>query len=146
MKIGVDIGGTHTDAVVVENGKILHFKKVVTTDPLEEGFYEAIKDFLHLPIKQVQVGTTHATNALLEGRDLYKVGVVRLAGHQPLLQPQGVLLETVGGGFEFNGRPITPFDRQEVIRAIERLVEKGAESIAIVGSFSPLFPNRSLSA
>ena len=70
--IGVDIGGTNTDAVLVdEQEKIVYAIKTPTTQDISQGFLTALKQLITpsgLEPKQIQgvfVGTTHATNAIL---------------------------------------------------------------------------------
>lgn len=164
-RIGIDIGGTNTDAVLVDNSdKIIASTKVPTTPDIHSGFKEAIKTVIETAqiaprnIKAVLMGTTHATNAILQGRDLYRVGVLRLSGHHPHLFPVGYgwpkLLvdnilagcETINGGFECDGRVITTLDTPEIHNALEKLAYQGAESIAIVGTFSPIDPTQEIEA
>jgi len=102
------------------------------------------------------LGTTHATNAILQQKDLYRVGVIRVAGHKPdsipscyawpeeMKQALYVGTVTVEGGFECHGDPITPLNLSEVEAAIDTLVKMGAESLAVVGVFSPLNPEQEL--
>ena len=156
-KIGIDIGGTNTDAVLVdEKSDIIASTKTSTTAEIDIGFQKVLSDILqqtNVPTSSVEgifLGTTHATNAILQQQDLYRVGVIRLAGHMPdsipscYAWPQEmkkaiyVDTETVNGGFECQGEPITPLDLKEVEAAIERLIAKGSESLAIIGTFSPL--------
>jgi N-methylhydantoinase A/oxoprolinase/acetone carboxylase beta subunit len=95
-RIGIDIGGTHTDAVLVdEHANIFNSAKTATTENIQEGFENVLKLLLaqvsiQLPeMKGIYLGTTHATNALLQQADLYRVGVIRLAGHDPASLPAG---------------------------------------------------------
>jgi N-methylhydantoinase A/oxoprolinase/acetone carboxylase beta subunit len=160
MKIGIDIGGTHTDGVIVdETGKLLHSVKVATTHPLEKGFIACLKTLLSngvqkKEIKTIVVGSTHAMNALLEGKRLAKVGLIRLAGQKTELFPptydwpssliEKVLAgyEQVNGGYECDGRTITPLNKQEVTAAAEKLLQKGAVSFVVQGAFSPVYPHQ----
>lgn len=163
--IGVDIGGTNTDAVIVDIDYAVVAKiKTSTTSDIISGFNNAILAVLKSSslqcedIAAVHVGTTHAVNAILERRELYKVGVIRLAGHQPRMLPpccgweedlKSTILAgfaTVNGGFECDGRPITPLHPEEVKAAARDLAAKGAESLAIVGVFSPLRPEQETAA
>ena len=157
--IGVDIGGTNTDMVLVDRDlKIVASVKRPTTQQIDLGFGEAL-DALKVDSKKVErvlVGTTHATNALLQKEDLYRVGLIRIAGHNPMTLPPCfgwpkdlqetvfVGCVTVGGGYECNGSEITPFCRKQLRSAIDDLLKKGAESFAIVGVFSPLYPEHEL--
>ena len=102
------------------------------------------------PIQGIYIGTTHATNAILQAKELYRVGVIRIAGHKPdslpacafwppsLKQAAFAGCITIDGGFECDGRPITPFNPDQAKKAAETLLSMGAESIAIVGVFSPI--------
>lgn len=156
-RIGIDIGGTHTDAVLVDaQSQIIAAVKITTTEQIEMGFEIVLQQLLQqIPIdfnqiKGIYLGTTHATNALLQQTDLYRVGVIRLAGQNPTSLPAGytwpsALKKTlglwqinVGGGFECDGTPLSNINPNEIRQAIDRLLERGAESLAIVGVFSPL--------
>lgn len=164
-KIGIDIGGTHTDAVLIDpKGKIIVWNKVTTTIPLEHGFKKVLTKLLqqaNIPpecIAEISIGTTHALNALIERRGLNTVGLIRLAGHQPMTLPpcfdwppdlrQQVLAGwmQVHGGYECDGRTLTPLNLQEVENAAESLLNAGAASLVINGVFSPLYPEQELMA
>lgn len=155
--IGVDIGGTNSDAVLVDaNDRIVSAVKAVTTEDISLGFADALNKLLlnsavnPKEISGVFLGTTHATNALLQKKDLFRVGVIRIAGQRPQSLPVAYAwpkdlkdavirgVETVGGGFECNGGLLTPLRNQEIRNAIERLLKNNVESIAVVGVFSPL--------
>lgn len=155
--IGMDIGGTNTDAVLIDDKeKILASIKTNTTEDIATGFSAALQGLLNeteIPaeaVRAVLLGTTHATNAILQNQGLYRVGVIRLAGHQPESLPpcfswpsalRDSLLAgylTLDGGYECHGSPITPLNRKQAKEAIEKLLGSGVESLAIVGAFSPL--------
>ena len=156
MIIGVDIGGTNTDAVLVDqNENILAAVKTTTTDDISQGFQTALRKLLKKAIapdeiEGIFVGTTHGGHAILQNKDLYRVGIIRIAGHFPDTLPscfswpkelKETLLagtETINGGFECHGGILTPLCQKEARQAIERLVQKGAMSLAIIGVFSPL--------
>lgn len=156
-RIGIDIGGTHTDAVLIDDqSKIICDVKTLTTENIEEGFQTVLQQLLQQTslnmhqIKGIYLGTTHATNALLQQKDLYRVGVIRLAGHHPISLPAGYswpeeLRKTlglwqvnVGGGYECDGTLLSPMNPNEIRNAIDQLQALGVESLAVVGVFSPL--------
>ncbi len=160
--IGIDIGGTNTDAVLIdERQRIIAKNKVPTQSAIEEGVESVLRGLLS-PLKNfdkdsvegIFIGTTQATNAILELKDLNRVGVLRIAGHQPetlkccASWPQEhrrhifVGCRTLDGGYECDGRPITPFDARQAKEAIQELIDRGAESLAINGVFSPLHPEQ----
>lgn len=155
--MGIDIGGTNTDAVLINQKKlIIAACKVPTEKPLENGVKKSIAKLLESSgidknkLQGIYIGTTHATNAILEAKGLYKVGVLRLAGHNPLaLDPcfkwpipirEAIFLgvKAVGGGFRCDQKEITPLSEREIRRAILELRDLGLESLAIVGVFSSL--------
>jgi N-methylhydantoinase A/oxoprolinase/acetone carboxylase beta subunit len=155
--IGVDIGGTNTDAVLVDDqNRIISTVKTTTTSDISIGFSIALKHLIEqsaIELNQVQsilLGTTHATNAILQKQDLFRVGVIRIAGQRPDILPAAFAwpqdlknaviggVETVGGGFECHGGLLTSICQQEIREAISRLLDKQVDSIAVIGVFSPL--------
>lgn len=162
MIIGIDIGGTNTDVVLVnKEKKIIAALKETTTKSIEEGVMRAISRLLESfeiqpeLIESVCVGTTHATNAILEAKDLLAVGLIRIAGHRPDFTP-GIswpielasqvikAYETIPGGYECHGAPITPFDKEKARLAIKKIGEKNVQAVSIVGAFSPMNPDQEL--
>jgi N-methylhydantoinase A/oxoprolinase/acetone carboxylase beta subunit len=155
--IGVDIGGTNTDAVLVNcDDEIICAVKTVTTDDISQGFFTVLSQILLKSSIQpdevtgIFLGTTHATNAILQKQGLFRVGVIRIAGQRPEALPvafnwpknlrETVVAgsETISGGLECHGGVLAPFRREEAYRAIKSLIERGVDSLAIVGVFSPL--------
>lgn len=155
--IGIDIGGTNTDAVLIENQeKIVALAKVSTTEDIAIGFEQVLVKLLAQKkadldeIEEVIVGTTHATNAILQQKELYRVGVIRIAGQYPESPPpcfgwpkelsQAILsgYATIDGGFECHGGPIRKLNEKQLRESCEDLIQNGAESLAIIGVFSPM--------
>ena len=87
VRIGIDVGGTFTDAVVVDNEtyEVIAKEKCQTTHHAKQGVAEGIVRNIENVLKKNNIspedvifiahGTTQATNALLEG-DVAKVGIV----------------------------------------------------------------------
>lgn len=163
--IGIDIGGTNTDAVIINRAnEILAACKIPTQRPLHEGVKKALIQLLQdsgidkSAIQGIYIGTTHATNAILEAKGLSKVGVLRLAGHRPVtLDPcfkwPGYIkktvfagVATVSGGYRCDMKEIASLSKNEIQRALVELFSMGMESLAIVGVFSPLSPNQEIEA
>lgn len=156
--LGIDIGGTHVDIVAIDtNESIIAFHKEPVSEHIENCILRAIKQLLNKGIqakhcKAIHLGTTLGINSLLELKSLYRVGVLRIAGHHPDLPPafnwpiekkKNIIasFETINGGREYNKNLISEFNPSEVHGAIDKLLTQGAESIAIIGVFSPLYSN-----
>ena len=83
LRIGIDVGGTNTDAVLLaEDRTVLAAVKRPTTPDIESGgraALEAVLDGQDLgAVRQAMLGTTQCTNAILERRGLRRVGVLRI--------------------------------------------------------------------
>ncbi|OFA29250.1 hydantoinase subunit beta [Glaciecola punicea] len=154
MHIGVDVGGTNTDAVLVSGNKVVASCKMPTTLDVEKGVSAAIKKVLDdsnvsaESIKCVMIGTTHFTNAFVQRRGLLEVGLIRIAlpagrGISPMLDWPDDIANTIGrnvhlvqGGYNYDGRLNSPFDEKGVVKAARQLKKQGIKSIAISGLFS----------
>ena len=74
-RIGIDVGGTNTDAVLVEDDRILASIKTPTTADVTSGITRALADILAASgaapdsLDAVMIGTTHFTNAVAQRRD-----------------------------------------------------------------------------
>jgi N-methylhydantoinase A/oxoprolinase/acetone carboxylase beta subunit len=162
--MGIDVGGTNTDTVVLtRDGVLLAKAKVPTTPDITGGIASGIDAVLGEPgvdparISHVMLGTTHATNAVLERRNLHRVAVIRVGGPathaiRPLFGwPEDLRAAVslgeriVDGGIEFDGREIVAFDAEGVRRFLESLPET-PDGIAITSVFSPVSPAHELAA
>ena len=89
LRIGVDTGGTFTDFVVVQDGRVTTWKELSTPDDpsraILEGIVRAVGEAGLLRGAEVIHGSTVATNALLEGRTA-RVAFVTNRGFEDLLE------------------------------------------------------------
>lgn len=156
MKIGVDVGGTNTDAVVMGAQGVAGWQKTPTTADVKSGIVSAITDAMSGAavrpelIDCVMIGTTQFTNAVIERRSLLPVGVIRLAlpatsAIPPLTDWPDDLIAAVGrnavlvkGGYEFDGREIAPLDELAVAEAARIWKAQGLRTAAITSVFSPM--------
>ena len=80
LRLGVDVGGTNTDAVVVdEAGGVLAAQKVPTTPDPMDGIRAAMSSVIPqvegTAIRQVMLGTTHPANAIIQRQGLDRIGL-----------------------------------------------------------------------
>jgi len=157
-RIGIDVGGTNTDAVLLEDARVVHAVKTPTTPDVTSGILTALRELLEGSrvdrgsIHAVMIGTTHFTNAVVQRKDLSPVAAVRVglpasASLEPfedwpedlarLVRGEVFMLE---GGHEYDGRPIVPFDEVGMREAARRIRARGVTSVAIASVFSPLNP------
>lgn len=156
MRIGIDVGGTNTDAVLMDGRKVLAEEKTPTTPDVTSGIVTALRTLIAdtqrdpADVQGVMIGTTHFTNAVVEAKRLMPTAAVRLGlpatqALPPMVDWPARLREALGhhtylchGGHEFDGREISPLDPDELRRAAADIAGKGICSIAISSVFSPV--------
>ncbi|MDR2305396.1 MAG: hydantoinase/oxoprolinase family protein [Treponema sp.] len=152
-RLGVDVGGTNTDAVVIdENLAVVASVKVPTSADVQSGIQNAIKAVLDGSgiergrIKKAMLGTTQCTNSIVERKRLAKIGVLRIGapattGIKPMVdwaEDLAVAAETaiIRGGYEFDGKPLAEFDKDAARVFFENCRAKTVKSVAISQLFS----------
>jgi N-methylhydantoinase A/oxoprolinase/acetone carboxylase beta subunit len=156
IRIGVDVGGTNTDAVVMDGAKVLAGVKAATTADVMSGVVAALKGAMAeaklepSAIDVVMIGTTHFTNAVVQRRDLAQTAAIRLglpatASLPPMVDWPDDLKAAIGGhrylahgGHEFDGREISPLDENELLGIADNIRAKGIRAAAISSVFSPV--------
>src|SRR5262245_32329678 len=92
LRLGIDVGGTNTDVVVLDDHATLLARFKSTTTPDVSGGIRNALDGLLVPhprlnpaaIRYAMLGTTHCTNAIVERRNLNRVGLVRVGAPSSL--------------------------------------------------------------
>jgi N-methylhydantoinase A/oxoprolinase/acetone carboxylase beta subunit len=163
-RLGIDVGGTNTDAVILDRSdQVLAKAKVPTTPDVTGGIVAALDAVLGSSsidvarITHAMLGTTHATNAVLERRKLHRVAVIRIGapatlGVRPMFEWPAALTAVVSagatvvaGGIEFDGRDLSPFD-DEAVAAFLGSVAGRCDGVAITSVFAPVSPRHELLA
>ncbi len=167
-RLGIDIGGTFTDFVVLdESNGALHFGKTLTTYPdPAEGIITGVKvvcERYNVQMQDIHTivhGTTLVTNAVIERKGA-KTGLITTKGFEDVLEigrelrydiydifltmPEPLVPEALRAGvterMNAHGEVIQALDHTEVTSALERLVESGVQSVAV--SFLHAFANPS---
>ncbi|HHY24940.1 MAG TPA: hydantoinase/oxoprolinase family protein [Clostridiaceae bacterium] len=151
MIIGLDMGGTHIDAVIIENGKIINIvKKPTDRENLFKSIWSTLEELLSgydkTKIKRINLSTTVSTNAIVENKTS-PVGMIIQGG--PGL-PHNFLAcgdenAFISGYIDHRGKIIKDFDFKEIDKAIELFKSKNIKSGAVVTKFSTRNPNIELS-
>jgi N-methylhydantoinase A/oxoprolinase/acetone carboxylase beta subunit len=163
-RLGIDVGGTNTDAVIMDGAdRVIAKAKVPGTPDITGGITTAIDTVLRAPevdrqrITHVMLGTTHATNAVLERRKLRRVAVIRIGGPathsiRPMFGWPPDLTDVISagavivdGGIEFDGQDLAPLDTDAIARFLGK-VAGTADGVAITSVFAPVSPRHELEA
>lgn len=166
-RLGVDVGGTHTDLVLLDNqsGQLLVEKVSSTPANPALGVLDGVGRLIARGIEPGSIGffahgTTITTNALLEMRGA-KVGLLITRGFRAVqevanqardgnlfdytyrkpepIAPQSLTRE-IGGRIDWQGNEIAPLVEDDVRRAAAELKAAGVSSIAVCYLFSFLHP------
>ena len=159
FRLGIDVGGTNTDAVLIRGRDVLATAKSFTTADVRGGVVNAVRKILETvpehrgSIDAVMIGTTQFVNAFVQRRDLAPVAVFRVSlpkadGVPPLsgwpddlikvLSPQ---IYMVGGGALYTGKDYAPLDEDALRVAAEDAQGRGLKAVAISANFSPIRPD-----
>jgi N-methylhydantoinase A/oxoprolinase/acetone carboxylase beta subunit len=163
-RLGIDVGGTNTDAVILDRAdQVLAKAKVPTTPDVTDGIVAALDAVISgsgvdpARITHAMLGTTHATNAVLERRRLQRVAVIRIGapatlGVRPMFEWPADLTAVVSagavvvpGGIEFDGRDLSPFDEGAVAAFLSSVAGR-CDGVAITSVFAPVSPRHELLA
>lgn len=163
-KLGIDVGGTNTDAVLVdENRKVVADIKYPTSVDIYDGILGAMRTVLEVSgvdpkqIHQAMLGTTQCTNAIVERKHLAPIGILRIGapattGIRPMvdwaedIQKVAVGSTVIGGGFEYDGKELAPLDVDAAKAFFGEMKEKGVKSIAISCVFATVRDDHEIAA
>ncbi len=157
-RIGIDVGGTNTDAVIIdETLNLVASTKSPTTEDVMSGIAAAMHEVLlqigpeaAKNIGFAMLGTTHCTNAIVERKRLNKVAALRVgapattaiscmadwpAELKGAMRVQDFL---VHGGNEFDGREISELSEDEIRAVAATIRAEGFETAAVTSVFSPV--------
>ncbi len=149
MFVGLDVGGTHTDAALAAaDGRVLASEKAPTRPgDLARGIAEALRALLRGrdpgAVRRVCVSSTLGLNALLTGR-AERAGMLVVPG--PGLDPRLFHVaeehfHILEGALDHRGRLTAPPDARAARRALEAMRKDGIRALGVVCKFSPKNPD-----
>lgn len=149
MLLGIDVGGTHTDAVAIDihdGVKVATTCKVPTrhddllssvTEALEAILAEVDKD----AVSQLNLSTTLSTNAIVQGKT-EDVGVIVSAG--PGVDPHNFMpckdYHVIDGSIDHRGNEVRALAPRQLSKAIDACRDNGVRVFAAVSKFSTRNP------
>jgi N-methylhydantoinase A/oxoprolinase/acetone carboxylase beta subunit len=150
MIIGLDVGGTHTDVVLLDRDGLLKEIKV-NTDPSNlfqsvlSGLNSITKDVDPSQIQRIVLSTTLTTNAIVQEKTP-PVGMIVSSG--PGIDPEfyrtNPLYFAVSGCIDHRGREIEPINPTEIEAIADQLQKEGVRYAGIVGKFSIRNPSHEI--
>jgi len=148
--VGLDMGGTHVDAVIIEKGKIINKVKKTTNKEdlfasIENTLEELLTGYDKSKIKRINLSTTVSTNAIVENTTS-PVGMIIQSGpglpHDFLACGEENVF--ISGYVDHRGTVVENFNVEEIENAIELFKEKSIDSYAVVSKFSTRNPSHEL--
>jgi len=152
MYLGIDVGGTFTDGVLIKDNYVVKACKLPTYNnallaSILETLDKLLENVTNDELKRIVVSTTLMTNLIAENK----------------YEPTGLLLfpgpginfneykfpfisGIVQGGVDFQGRVIEKIDEKEIVEKVGQLVNKGIVNLGIISKFSPRNPEIELKA
>jgi N-methylhydantoinase A len=142
MIIGLDVGGTHTDVVLLDE-KGLQKEVKVTTDAADlfnsvlSGLTAITADIDPTAIERIVLSTTLTTNAIVQHK-MPPVGMIVSSG--PGIDPEFYRTNShyfaVAGSIDHRGREVEPIDAAEIQQIVADLQKEDIRYIGVVGKFS----------
>lgn len=142
MIIGLDVGGTHTDVVLLSDEGVVREVKVPTD--AANLFQTVLTGLQHITagidpqrLHRMVLSTTLTTNAVVQ-QELPPVGLIVTGGPgmNPALWAVGSHYHVLPGALDHRGREIEPLDLDRVQALGEELAAQGIRWLGVVGKFS----------
>lgn len=150
MIIGLDMGGTHIDAVIIKEGKVVErVKNPTERDNLFQSIWKTLEELLagqdKKKIERINLSTTVSTNAIVEDK-ISKVGMFIQSGPGIKNNFSAIDGEIVhlSGYMDHRGKEVDPVNRGEIARGISSFKKEKMDAHGIVGKFSIRNPEHEL--
>lgn len=159
LRLGIDVGGTNTDAALLRGKTVVATAKSFTTADVRSGVVNVVSAILEKSgadrslIDAVMIGTTQFVNAFVQRRDLIPVAIIRVSlpkadGVPPLAgwpddiaEIVGGQVYMVGGGSYYTGKDYAPLDEAAIRAAAIDARGRGLRAFAIASNFAPIRPD-----
>ncbi|MGI5851753.1 MAG: hydantoinase/oxoprolinase N-terminal domain-containing protein, partial [Caldicoprobacterales bacterium] len=141
MIVGLDMGGTHIDGVIIEKGTIINtIKKPRDGEDIFVSIWAALEELLSNQdisrIKRINLSTTVSTNAIVEGKTT-PVGMIIQSGpglpHDFLACGNENVF--ISGYIDHRGKVVEELDLEEINNARDLFIKNGLKTCAVVTKF-----------
>lgn len=151
MIIGLDMGGTHIDGVLIRDGQVVKtHKKPVDRDDLFTTIWSTLEEILQdtdlSAIKRINLSTTISTNAIVE-QTTQPVGMIVQPGPgiiHDFSSCKGVV-QTVSGYVDHRGVVVDDLDMAQIDKAISAFEKEKILNTAVISKFSTRNPDHETS-
>ena len=159
LRLGIDVGGTNTDGVIMQGSKVICSAKRPTRSDVGGGVIDVVNAlFEQAPgtqqrIRAAMIGTTQFVNAFVQRQHLTPVAAVRVSlpksdGVPPMTGWPQDLMKILGehsylvkGGSFYTGKEYSTIDAAEIESVAKDIRGKGILAIAVVSNFAPVRPD-----
>lgn len=150
MIVGLDMGGTHIDGVIIKDGRVIQsVKKPTDRNDLFTSIWGALEELLEgydkTAIKRINLSTTISTNAIVEDKTS-SVGMIIQSGpglkHDFLACGDENIF--ISGYVDHRGKVVDHVNREEIEEGIDFFKEKNLDTYGVVSKFSTRNPNHEL--
>lgn len=150
MIIGLDVGGTHTYAVLLSNQGVEKSVKVTTNhadlfSTVLSGFTQLLESIDPSQIERAVISTTLTTNAIIQ-QTMEPVGMIVSAG--PGIDPEffrtGEHYYAVSGSINHRGREKASVNEMQIQDIAKKMVDAGIEYVGVVSKFCVRNPSHEI--
>lgn len=150
MIVGLDVGGTHTDGVIIKDKRVINtIKKLTDKENLFNTIWitleELLRDYDKAKIKRINLSTTICTNAIVEDKTS-QIGMIIQSGpgvNSDFSSCKGEI-QSISGYIDHRGKIVQALDLVEINRAINLFKEKGIKDCAVISKFSTRNPHNEI--
>jgi len=142
MIIGIDVGGTHTDAVLLNQTGLIRKNKTLTdkenlTETISRSLKEILGDTPASSIKKINLSTTITTNSIIENSyEKTALAIIPGPGCNPGHYHMDSCSFTLKGSIDHRGTVTEKIDSAEIDQMIEAMKKENIKTLAVVSKFS----------
>ncbi|MBM7622668.1 hydantoinase/oxoprolinase family protein [Sporohalobacter salinus] len=151
MQLGIDIGGTHTDGVLLDkNDQLINHNKLPTdyhnlADTILSSCQKLTSNSNRNNLNRLVLSTTLITNLIIKGGG-HSTGLLLIPG--PGLNPAwynySPYTKIISGSIDHRGRKVKDITEKEVKKGVANFIKQGVNNIGICGKFSTRNPSQEL--